>query len=249
MDKAFYDVRTGNPISAEDFISLYNDSYFIGGERVINGVRQSSRIAEEEIEKILKDGIKYRNDVINLLAWKIGKINHLESDECGKIVFSKDWEKAYDGVIYRYGVKWNGVNKFADYIADNFDNLNKLSEENPQAVLNDLKENSPNGIGTVYLITLLYFISKGRYPIYDRFAELALRGGNPESDTLNEITLPDKNSKKFADVYEEYVKPYSEKISGIFGVDYKNIDEYRNIDRALWVYGHAFKTKTSHSAC
>lgn len=249
MDKAFYDVRTGKPISAEDFISLYNDSYFIGGERIINGVRQSSRAAEEEIEKILKDGIKSHNDVINLLAWKIGKIKHPESEEYGKIVFSKDWEKAYDGVIYRYGVKWNGVNKFADYIADNFDNLNKLSEENPQAVLNDLKENSPNGIGTVYLITLLYFISKGRYPIYDRFAELALRGGNPESDTLNEITLPDKNSKKFVDVYEEYVKPYSEKISGIFGVDYKNIEEYRNIDRALWVYGHAFKTKASHSAC
>lgn len=249
MDKVFYDIRTEEPISAKDFISLYNDSYFIGGERVINGVRQSSRAAEEEIERILKDGIKCRNDVINLLAWKIGKINHLESDERKKIIFSKDWEKAYDGEIYRYGAKWDGIIDFADYIAENFETLNKLSDENPQAMLNKLKERSPSGIGTVYLITLLYFISKGRYPIYDRFAELALRGGNPESDTLNEITMPDKNSKKFADVYEGYVKPYSDKIFGIFGVDYKNIEEYRNIDRALWVYGHAFKTKGSHSSC
>lgn len=245
MKNIFYDCSTKKQIDREEFVSMYNESYFIEGNRIISGVRQNSKIAEKEIERILNEGIKCQNDVIYILAWKIGKIRHYESDKINKTVFSKDWKKAYDGKIWRYGEQWDGIFDFIHYIVDNIDELNELSKTNPQAVLDKLRENSPKGIGTVYFITLLYFISKGKYPIYDRFAALALEGiycgKNPLKDKIEKSVLPDKNSKDFSNVYG-YIEKYSNRLSEIFSADYnKNIETYRNIDRALWVYGHAFK--------
>ena len=53
-------------------------------------------------------------------------------------------------------------------------NSSTNNKSEPQEVINELKNNSPNGIGTVYLITLLFFISRGEYPIYDRFVKIAI---------------------------------------------------------------------------
>lgn len=242
----FYDCRTNSSISKDEFIEMYNKSYFRSAERVVKGVTQNSKVAETEIERILNEGIKTTNDVINILAWKIGKIKHKATDENGKITFSKDWEDPYHFNILRYGKEWKGIECFAEKIVEKFCELHKKSENCPQEVLNELKEEAPDGIGTVYLITLLYFISKGNYPIYDRFAYIALQGiktgTEPFTTKIEPQTLPNKTSKKFKSVYEDYIEPYMQDISLVFGSDYNSsIEEYRNIDRALWVYGHAFK--------
>ena len=59
----------------------------------------------------------------------------------------------------------------------------------------------------------------------------------------NEVVLsdlPDKTDKRFETICEDgiYAK-YIEKLDAL-GVDYK---EDRRLDRALWVYGHAFEVK------
>ena len=190
--------------------------------------------------------MKTTNDVINILAWKIGKIKHKDTDENGKITFSKDWEDPYHFNIYRYGKKWEEIKEFVEYIVKHIDRLYLTSKDSPQEVLNELGKKAKNGIGPVYLITLLYFISKGQYPIYDRFAYIALQeiknGAEPFTTKIEPQTLPNKTSKKFKSVYEDYIEPYMQDISLVFGSDYNSsIEEYRNIDRALWVYGHAFK--------
>ena len=242
----FYDCRTNSSISKDEFIEMYNRSYFRSAERVVKGVTQNSKVAETEIERILNEGIKTTDDVINILAWKIGKIKHKDTDENGKITFSKDWEDPYRFKIFRYGKKWKDINEFVQYIVDNIADLQSLSKDSPQEVLNELGKKSPNGIGSVYLITLLYFISQGQYPIYDRFAYIALQeiknGAEPFTTKIELQTLPNKTSKKFKSVYEDYIEPYMQDISLVFGSDYNSsIEKYRNIDRALWVYGHAFK--------
>lgn len=244
--KKFFDCRTKTEIGKDEFIEMYNKSYFRSTERVVKGVTQNSKVAEDEIERILNEGIKTTNDVVNILAWKIGKIKHRETDENRKITFSKDWEYPYQFSIRRYGKEWKGIDEFVKYIVDNIADLQSLSKICPQGVLNKLQEQAPTGIGTVYLITLLYFISQGNYPIYDRFAYIALQGiksgAEPFATKMEQITLPGKNSKKFKSVYEDYIEPYMQDISLVFGSDYNSsIEEYRNIDRALWVYGHAFK--------
>ena len=66
--------KDGVPITLERFITLYGDSYYLDKERYVPGVSQSSRYTEDEIDRLLREGIKCELDVIHILAWKIGKI-------------------------------------------------------------------------------------------------------------------------------------------------------------------------------
>lgn len=127
----FYDCRTNSSISKDEFIEMYNKSYFCSAGRVVKGVTQNSKVAETEIERILNEGIKTTNDVINILAWKIGKIKHKDTDENGKITFSKDWEDPYRFNIYRYCKKWEEIKEFVEYIVKHIDRLYLTSKDRP----------------------------------------------------------------------------------------------------------------------
>lgn len=87
------------------------------------------------------------------------------------------------------------------------------------------------GIGPVYAITLLYFISKAEYPIYDNFADIALQAITDKDSWKN--TYNDKTIYSWKN-YEEYKKTIFE----IFGD--KEYQKNRKIDQALWAYGHLF---------
>lgn len=237
----FYDVN-GTEISKEQFVTIYGDSYFIGNERIVNRVVQNSRYIEEKIEQILCDGIKTPIDVVHILAWKIGKLKHYECENENKFVYHKDWKNAENMDVKIRNKKFD-IRVFSDYIAENIDCIESLYKKNPQSALNKLNEGSVEGIGPVYLITMLYFITKRECPIYDRFAmkaiEAIVNDAKPGSD-IKEKQLPDKNSKKFGKIMETEMKEYIDDLKDIFGNDYKD----RNVDRALWVYGHMFKKIT-----
>lgn len=92
----------------------------------------------------------------------------------------------------------------------------------------------------MYIITLLYFISHGQYPIYDRFAWKAIQAicdDKKPGDVINALELPAKNTRAFDTVFDTYMIPYIEKLKSVFGATYQ---ESRDVDRALWVYGHKF---------
>ena len=97
------------------------------------------------------------------------------------------------------------------------------------------------GVGTVYLITLLFFLSHGKYPIYDRFAMNSLMAIEndvaPEPNTIPE--LPAKWDRGFATLCDREYGEYIDKLNSL-GMDYKSD---RRIDRALWVYGHGIKCR------
>lgn len=63
--------------------------------------------------------------------------------------------------------------------------------------------------GTVYIITLIYFLSKGKYPIYDKFAHKAIMAIDSNRNPMD-ITVaspPDKSSvAKVINMYTEYYK-------------------------------------------
>ncbi len=229
----------------KEFVEFYNSCYYLNGEKVKGAsgkfVIQNSIYAEREIEKLIKKGIKNEIDIVHILAWKIGKIKHKESDKNNKFEYCKDWANAEKFQIKLYGENFD-VRGLINYIIDKKDSLIIESEKNPQSVIEKLKNNSPDGIGTVYLITLLYFISKGTYPIYDRFAMMAVNaiiGDIKPGQTVKYEQLPGKNSKNFPNVIKKYEENYVVKLKNIFGDEYKNT---RDIDRALWVYGHLFKS-------
>ena len=50
--------------------------------------------------------------------------------------------------------------------------------------------------------------------------------------------LPSKKEKGFNKLMNNGINNYSSKIEDVFGKEYQN---NRDIDRALWVYGHLFK--------
>ena len=123
-----------------------------------------------------------------------------------------------------------------------------------------------SGIGFVYAITLLFFISNGKFPIYDRFAHKALLALYCETDIRivgEGITLPKISDKSKSQIRETRLKSINTLLKDIYGYSQnketiisphaylpllKNFPDYqtnRNVDRALWVYGHFFPDNTN----
>ena len=127
------------------------------------------------------------------------------------------------------------VKKICNYIASQY---SSLSIQKPEEIYRNLLNLNISGLGTVYLLTLVYFISKGESPIYDRFAHQALdaleKGLEPRAKEVPKHTVPDKNSKHAFNWFETQ---YAKRLKTMFPGYYKE----RKLDRALWVYGHLFK--------
>lgn len=230
----------GTRISQQEFITTYGNSYYIDQPKYVTGASQSSRFTENEIDRLIANGIKEPIDVVHILAWKIGKIKHRESNT--SFVYAKDWENAEQYNVFRYKKPFD-IKTISEYIANCISSLEAEAKSNPQQVLCELRDLNVDGIGTVYLITLLYFISRGAYPIYDRFAMMsvqAILNNKKPGDLVIVKELPDKSLSTFNHVFEERMKPFIANLNEIFGEKYK---ENRDIDRALWVYGHCFRSK------
>ena len=257
--------------NVREFIEYYNACYFtdcadkVPYETYTRGKRsvgKNSKFVENLIEKILKKDPRYftDSDIALILAWKMGKITHTQSQD--KLILHGDWKEVLgdysneDGFstwngepIKRYGEKSNvtlDIKKIADYLCKNISELNDLVGENSiQAALDKLIKENWQCIGPVYLITLLYFISNNQHPgvcqIYDRFAMralLAIKNNILINNTVECGELPDKRCKKCSQIVTERMKKYACLLKDIFGDEYKC---NRDIDRALWVYGHLFK--------
>lgn len=270
-----YYTKNGKKLSKEEFISYYNVRYFTNCTDKVSyttdtgknySVRKTSRFVETIIEKILKKAPEdfTCSDVALILAWKIGKISHTQSDH--NIILHKDWKKSLGEYSEFEGfTSWNvgPVKRFGDnrpitidikgitnYLHKNGQRLNDLiGNGNIETALEELVQQPWQGIGTVYLITLLYFATNhqhpGKCPIYDRFAMralLAIKENKKIGETVNCKKLPDKNSSKFCKTISEEMKQYTNLIYDIFGEEYHTT---RDIDRALWVYGHLFKASAN----
>lgn len=268
-----YNASTGGTFdSIEEFIRFYNQCYYIS----------TSHWVETEIEHILQKDKKTAEDFFNIFAWKTGKINHHKSEESKKFCYTvskgrEDKAEWYFDLnngeaiaITRYGVIAKDKDgklvphklyKYLEYLT----RINNSQKRAP-GILKELMGQDdivvPKGIGTVYLITFLYFITKGYEPIYDVFAMTALDAIYPdnleESKNLGSYihprNLPDKNTNSYEKLLSDdrsVYRIYKNKLFSRFVTDYinelgENIkpeEKYsvcRDIDRALWVYGHLF---------
>ena len=163
------------------------------------------------------------DDYGNILAWKTGG----EYDEDKKTV------------SYQYGEI--DLKQFEDFEGEK----EKQRKDGPIELLHKLIKCEK--IGFVYGITLMYFISKGEYPIYDRFAHYALLaiGNNiaPGKEIIKKrelINVQIGSSKSVENAFDKYEKEFMSYLTGsgenrLFQQDYS-----RSLDRALWSYGHLF---------
>lgn len=246
----------GTEIDAKEFVEKYSEDYYlkeIGKKGLVPNLDRSSKYIENEIEKILYKGIKNERDVARIIAWKIAKIKHRESEDNQKFIYASDWVNAEQLSVTRYSNPFP-LDTIAHDITSDIKGLKKIATEDPQGLLNAINKSEYKGMGSVYLVTLLYFLSKGAYPIYDQFAMLALTAikrdiapkvGEKVGVDVKFIELPDKQSKSFSYIMENEMAIYIEMLGEIFGDKWKSD---RDIDRALWVYGHLF-TGDKKSMC
>ena len=266
----FYYPDKNQTMNKDDFIKYYNTRYFTDSDDKISYetncgkktyVKRSSKYVENLIEGILEkssDSLT-SSDIALILAWKIGKIKHSESED--ELKLHCNWCKQLGEYSSGKFLKWNGdpikqygdkrnivldVKNITEYLKSNGPKLNDLiGKGDIQLALDKLIKEHWTGIGPVYLITLLYFITNkqhpGKCPIYDRFAMralLAIKSNKQIGESVECGDLPDKSSNNCSQIVAKRMEEYIGLLDEIFGDDYKY---NRNVDRALWVYGHLFK--------
>lgn len=243
----FFDLE-GNEICTQCFITLYSSDYFLKepGKGLIHGLRRSSEHIENKIMDILDKGIRNQEDVGKILAWKIGKIKHRESEDNKRFVYAKGWEKVETSKTVKLYKDDFPIHEIASFILSQ-NELEAHAKNNAQDLLNQIKKQGFTRLGSVYMITLLFFMSKGHYPIYDRFAMMSLSAirdgispklGEKKGVNVDFKELPSKDSTKFSGIIDNEMAKYIKMLNDTFGDEWKT---NRKIDQALWVYGHLFK--------
>lgn len=201
----------------EDFIKFYSQVYYY---------RNKNKDLEDRIDGLLRRDTLTRKDIVAILEWKIGGTSD------GEVVKNRNGSIDVGELIHRYDLQSESFNKRVLY------------KENAQETLAFLT--SQKGIGPVYAITLLYFISKGEWPIYDKYAKMALSAildpkERKPRDVVKHKELPQKDSKAFSNIMCQDMEEYKGQIEAAFGMD--EYRKSRDIDRALWAYGHLFNPK------
>ena len=259
----FFDTK-GTIISKDQFVDAYSHDYFLlesGQKGLVAGLSRNSNYIEEEIKRVLAK-IKnneeiHEKDVTRILAWKVGKIKHRDSEDAKRFEYYSDWinaEKTGMVVIRKHEVNLNNI---ASLIINNLSSLTTVAKKNPRKFIEELRAKDLelyNGecfcqIGSVYMLTLLYFLSGAEYPIYDQFAHKAVKAiyfdkkpnqiyvGSAPTKELKSWKKDAKNNESLkywinntVNMLEEYMW-YLEYI-------FKKRDISREEDQALWVYGH-----------
>ncbi len=229
--------------SFEEFVKYYENIYYFN----------NSYIAENIIDNILKNGIQTKKDVYNVLAWKLDGINMNKTNSSGDIHYKgENWIFSKSLIQGNYRGGKIDLTDYLEFLTDDkLLEIKNAAADNGAKTL-DLLNTTTKGIGSVCLITLLYFFNQGKkYPIYDKYAHIALKVILSDIPILigsviidKEISKPfsDKKTKDFGKVimqgkYKEFMKCI-DKIKENTGVDYYTS---RSIDRALWAYGHLFR--------
>ena len=206
----------------------------------INNLNGTDYNAEK---KIVEEWLEFGKFDKIALAWKAGKIS-FKNGELSTAGFEKDTD-----FINGYGRKIP-MNEFEDY-------YNSLNQENQDQIIKFVKEKdwknaydvlnkSPaTNIGPVYNINTLFFLTKGKAPIYDAFSHKAVKSlllGIAPSEVYLGANPDKKETEKVVLMYREYMLLLKMLFPNEIHEE-ENDDMFisRELDRALWVYGHSIK--------
>ena len=207
----------------------------------INKLNRTDYLAEQQVMELLNKPEFNKH----ALAWKAGKIEYINEELAAADSFTRgnDYINGYGGRI--------NIEEFDNYCEYLNQKQNK-KRINEQITMDHWKEayrialeKSPKNIGPVYIINALFFITGGKAPIYDVFAHKAVKalllniapsevylGGNPgKNDIDNVIAMYNEYMLMLKMVFKDYFE--QKKKSEMF--------ISRELDRALWVYGHSKK--------
>ena len=207
----YYVSSNGELVASKDvneFIDIYSKAYFTW---VPYGF-------ELETMKILTKSKYSSDDAIQIMRWKL-------NDYKGKLYVNDRLKIPRTKFVFGNDV-WNKIVAVKDQYN---------SSKNEKEVFRELTKN--DGIGTVYALTILFFITGGQSPIYDRFARLALEtiSDDKNIEYYADLKFKEPPDKQSIDAVFNMLDKYKGKLTEIFGTAWK---DNRSIDRALWSYGH-----------
>ena len=234
-----------NNSELKQFIKTYEDYYFVLSEEKKKDAAERERLGlsikhptkrsdEKDIMAFLQKG----EQNIQTIAWKMGgkktdagiKTQYHEYPQKQLLEFCDKTSKA------ELPIKNNNKISVAD-LRSSYD-----------ALLEIAKESNLEGYGSVYLISSMFFLSKGNVPIYDYFANVAVKalltemcpqdvyvGQAPSKDSCSKGNKDNKLAINMLVEYQNMLTKLAE------GTDYYKNKGFisRKLDRALWVYGHA----------
>lgn len=225
----------GTPIeNKEDFLDFYSSCYYFFNNKSV----------EDRFERILKNGIRSQEEVFQILAWKFAKIDMKKSDK-DQLCYNDIWsEEDFRFRLYEYRIEAEETEPLCKKILSY---ANKCeTDEKAQAFLNDIRDITRDKewgkyFYSVYMITLLYFVSQGKYPIVDSFAFVALKAiieELPFGKRINYYGIAGRDKDAFSCIITKGAYAwYKEELKRVFGEEYKT----RRVDQALWSYGKLFK--------
>jgi len=231
----FFDAQ-GNQIQPAQWSSTYERYYFLNGPKRDGQPRnQTSPFVENQVCALLGQTTPLsRQDLILAMAWKIGLIDHSLSEARQKIEYRQDWPTKLTAKTQFRALDFS--TSIPD-LAANMPTITQMSQVNPQ-YLYDLTPR-PKGFGHVYILTVLFFVTHGRCPIYDKYAHiaaLAIEQGLPPGSYVHY-----REGQKWSD-YQHYMNlllPIGRACPQQLGNPSMFIS--RTVDRDLWVYGHFFE--------
>lgn len=238
MTKTYYNLCS-TQFDPKEFVATYAPMYLKDNYCHVPWVKQSYEKLENDLIDRAKSDLWDESLIFDIMAWKTGKIKLKESVNADKLVFADGCSKKQMKLQVRG--KELHIGSLANYITNpnNLKDLKSKSGEDAIEAFRCLSNNSEKGIGTVYLFTLVYFLSNRKQPIYDTYVWRALQAIERHLAPGSKIkeAVPDKTSTN--ERIEQFYIPFRKTLFDLFGEE-----EYcksRDIDRALWVYGHYFK--------
>ncbi len=205
MPYTMYLPNCSKTTDTERFIKVYSEKYFMDYPK-------NTESKENEIIRITQEGRAIKpDDVITLMRWKTGdyKTKNAIVDCYGKRISLEIGEKVVKAI-------------------------NSAICQDAMDIYKTLLDQNMYGLGTVYLLTLVWAISGMKHPIYDKFAKVAItsicNGVKPNVHVYK--NPPDKTQ---VDDIKDMYNAYQKQLSDVFGEEWRS---RREIDQALWVYGH-----------
>ena len=233
----------GDMIDLNEFAKKYSAAYIYGNEKIEN-IRYLQTWEPIEQEILDNHDIFQYELFKRMMAWKFGRIAYKRSFREKRPCYYKDWINEGNKNPRMRG----NIIELAKFHRELLNNKPKIDS----CIENDDIESAINAIlacwvpgsyiGAVYAITILFFMSEGKYPIYDRFVLTSLKA-------IEEKRYPKVGeSKQYHNMNKEeiiktYINYYIPKIDVLLekmNIKPKNHLEYRDLDRALWVYGHGY---------
>jgi hypothetical protein len=146
----------GTPISGRDWLNCFVETYFLAGKNIEQRINckpvrnRTSRFVEDQLIALLQNGqLLTANDLKLIMAWKMGEIYQVRSEEERRIIYRHDWDKNLVCKRFRrdYGPSINWLSDNMGLI------LNLMRNENPEAAFNLIRNEHLFGFGQTSLLS------------------------------------------------------------------------------------------------